>query len=60
MHDLIYALADEFEKTKPAALFQAIYRALLGKPRGPRAGWFITLLGPDFCAARFKEAAGGE
>jgi lysyl-tRNA synthetase class 1 len=60
MHDLIYDLAGEFKDVKPAALFQAIYIALLGKPRGPRAGWFITLLGPEFCAARFKEAAGGD
>jgi lysyl-tRNA synthetase class 1 len=59
MHDLIYELAGEFEGVKPAALFQAIYIALLGKKRGPRAGWFIALLGPGFCAARFREASGG-
>jgi lysyl-tRNA synthetase class 1 len=59
MHKLIYALAGEFKDVKPATLFQAIYLALLGKPRGPRAGWFITLLGPGFCAARFREASGG-
>jgi lysyl-tRNA synthetase class 1 len=59
IHDLIYDLAGGFEEVKPASLFQAIYLALLGKPRGPRAGWFIDLLGPSFCAARFKEASGG-
>ncbi len=59
IHNLIYDLAGGFEGVKPAALFQAIYLALLGKPRGPRAGWFIDLLGPSFCAMRFKEASGG-
>jgi lysyl-tRNA synthetase class 1 len=60
MHDLIYALAAEFKGVKPAALFEAIYLALLGKPRGPRAGWFVALLGAEFCTARFREASGGK
>jgi lysyl-tRNA synthetase class 1 len=59
IHNLIYDLAGEIEGVKPASLFQAIYLALLGKPRGPRAGWFIDLLGPSFCAMRFREASGG-
>jgi lysyl-tRNA synthetase class 1 len=59
IHDLVYELASEFPQVKPAALFRAIYVSLLGKPRGPRAGWFIELLGPEFCATRFKEASGG-
>jgi lysyl-tRNA synthetase class 1 len=57
IHKLVYDLAGEFEGTKPAALFQAIYLSLLGKTRGPRAGSFIAVLGPDFCAERFREAA---
>ena len=32
---------------------------LLGKIRGPRAGSFIAILGPEFCARRFAEAAEG-
>jgi lysyl-tRNA synthetase class 1 len=59
VHDLIWGVASEFPDTKAAELFRAIYVALLGKSRGPRAGWFIELLGPEFCAARFAEAAGG-
>lgn len=58
VHLLVYALAKDFPAVKPAELFQAIYVALLGKPRGPRAGLFIAALGPGFCAARFAEAAG--
>jgi lysyl-tRNA synthetase class 1 len=58
IHALVYALAREVPGAKPAELFQAIYLALLGKPRGPRAGWFVAALGAEFCAARFREAAG--
>lgn len=58
VHALVYALAKDVQGAKPAELFQAIYLALLGKPRGPRAGWFVAALGAEFCAARFREAAG--
>ena len=57
VHLLIYSLAKEFPQAKPAELFQALYVALLGKPRGPRAGSFIAALGPGFCAERFASAA---
>lgn len=59
VHRLIYEIAGEFEGVRAGGLFQAIYLSLLGKPRGPRAGWFIALLGPAFCAGRFREASGG-
>jgi len=59
IHQAIYETAGEFEDTKPGHLFQAIYLSLLGKPRGPRAGWFIAVLGALFCQRRFEEAAGG-
>ena len=58
VHKMVYDLAAGYPQVKPAQLFQAIYLSLLGKPRGPRAGWFIALLGPEFCAARFREAGG--
>lgn len=57
VHALVYELAQAHPASKPARLFQAIYLALLGKPRGPRAGTFIAALGPERCAARFREAA---
>ena len=59
IHALIHRLGVEVGVSRPAEVFQAVYLALLGKTRGPRAGWFIALLGPSFCAARFAEAAGG-
>ena len=60
IHDLIYELAGSFEGSPPATLFTAIYLVLLGKPRGPRAGAFLAVLGPEFCADRFREASGGD
>ncbi|NIM60616.1 MAG: lysine--tRNA ligase, partial [Acidobacteria bacterium] len=59
VHQAIYEAAGSFESAKPGDLFEAIYVTLLGKPRGPRAGWFIAVLGPLFCKRRFEEAAGG-
>ena len=57
VHALVYELAKAHPASKPARLFQAIYVALLGKAKGPRAGTFIAALGPEACAARFREAA---
>ena len=57
VHLLVYDLAKAFPDEKPAQLFEAIYTALLGKAKGPRAGTFIAALGSEFCAARFAEAA---
>jgi lysyl-tRNA synthetase class 1 len=59
IHAAVYELAgaEEVAGAKPAELFQAIYLALLGKPRGPRAGWFLALLGPELTVRRFREAA---
>jgi lysyl-tRNA synthetase class 1 len=59
VHALIHRLAGETRDATPAESFQAVYVSLLGKPRGPRAGWFVAVLGPSFCAARFRDAAGG-
>jgi lysyl-tRNA synthetase class 1 len=59
VHTLIYDVAGEFAPSRPAELFQAIYLSLLGKPRGPRAGLFVALLGAERCAERFRQAAGG-
>jgi lysyl-tRNA synthetase class 1 len=58
IHELIWELAGDFGETRPADLFKAIYLVVLGKARGPRAGSFLTVLGVDFAARRFKEASG--
>ena len=59
VHRTIHEVASEFEGVPAGHLFRAVYLALLGKPRGPRAGWFIALLGPEFSADRFREASEG-
>ena len=57
IHGVIYEIAGSFDGVKPGRLFQSIYVALLGKSRGPRAGWFVSLLGVPFCSERFREAS---
>ena len=37
--------------------FDAIYRAFLGRTNGPRAGWLLASLDPDFVVTRLREAA---
>jgi lysyl-tRNA synthetase class 1 len=41
---------------QPKELFQAIYRILLNRDSGPKAGWFLAGLPRDFVIARLKEA----
>ncbi len=57
---VIYDAVGAADGVKPPHLFQAIYLSLLGKARGPRAAGFIAVLGAEFCADRFREAAGEE
>jgi lysyl-tRNA synthetase class 1 len=60
IHNVIYEVTGELsEEAKPGELFKAIYVAILGKARGPRAGWFLAFLGADFVTKRFREAAAG-
>lgn len=42
---------------EPAAFFSAIYLSLLGKPSGPKAGWFLSVLDRSFLLDRFRAAA---
>jgi lysyl-tRNA synthetase, class I len=37
--------------------FAALYAAFLGRSNGPRAGWLLASLDPDFVLARLREAA---
>jgi lysyl-tRNA synthetase class 1 len=52
-HKAIY----EFKETsglEPKALFVSLYRLLIGKDSGPRAGWFLSLLPRDWLVSRLK------
>ena len=39
--------------------FRALYLAFLGRPSGPRAGWLLASLDPDFVVGRLRAASGG-
>ena len=43
----------------PRRAFEAIYLAFLGRPNGPRAGWLLASLEPDFVTKRACDAAAG-
>jgi lysyl-tRNA synthetase class 1 len=58
IHERVYQAAGEVEGLKPAEAFQAIYLALLGTRRGPRVGWFLSILDHDWVIRRLQEAAG--
>jgi lysyl-tRNA synthetase class 1 len=58
IHQLIHEISVAVEGGTPGEFFRAIYLSLLGKPRGPRAGWFLAALGTELCGTRFREAAG--
>ncbi|MGF7228960.1 MAG: lysine--tRNA ligase [Candidatus Saccharibacteria bacterium] len=42
-HDAIYTLKDELGLA-PKEMFATLYRVLIGKNSGPRAGWFLSML----------------
>ena len=51
MHEIIYAAKDQ-AGIKPPQAFQAIYRVILGKDYGPKAGWFLASLDRDWLVKR--------
>lgn len=52
-HKAIYDLRDS-AGLEPKQLFQAIYKATIGKTSGPRAGWFLSILSRDWLVKRLK------
>jgi lysyl-tRNA synthetase class 1 len=54
--DLIFSTASGLG-LEPKAAFAALYLAFLGRPNGPRAGWLLASLDPDFVVGRLREAA---
>ena len=50
---MLYSTAIE-RGLKPKKAFAAVYRVLLGKTSGPKAGPFIAGLGPDQVSERFS------
>ena len=54
IHNKVYEVANEIGM-KPAKAFQAIYKAILAKTYGPRAGYFIRTLGVGWFKKRVAE-----
>jgi lysyl-tRNA synthetase class 1 len=54
IHTMLYDTA-EAAGAQPKTVFRALYLALLGKERGPRAGWFLSTLDTDFLVGRLRE-----
>jgi len=52
-HNAIYELKDEVG-LEPKELFNALYRLLIGKTSGPRAGYFLSILPRDWLVKRLK------
>ena len=56
LHNEVYNISEQVGIHSKDA-FKAIYISLLAKTSGPRAGWFLATLDPEFVIARFREAA---
>jgi len=56
IHNEVYTVAEEND-INSKKLFQAIYTAFLGQKQGPKAGWFLASLEPEFVRERLIEAS---
>jgi lysyl-tRNA synthetase class 1 len=54
--DLIYRAAQGVGLSSADA-FSAVYLAFLGRTNGPRAGWLLASLDPEFVLSRLRDAA---
>jgi len=52
-HEAIYSLKDEVD-IPPKELFGSLYRLLIGKTSGPRAGWFLSILPREWLIIRLE------
>jgi len=52
-HKAIYEFKDS-GNLAPKELFSTLYRALIGRESGPRAGWFLSILPRDWLIKRLK------
>ena len=52
-HNAVYELKDQAE-LEPKELFTILYRVVIGKDSGPRAGWFLSILPRDWLIKRLR------
>lgn len=55
LHHFLHGMK-ESEPIAPGELFSALYLSFLGKPMGPKAGWFLSVLPKEFVLKRLQEA----
>jgi len=55
IHNIIYDTTQK-EKIKTKTAFKTIYQIILGREKGPRAGFFLSNLDREFVLKRIKEA----
>jgi lysyl-tRNA synthetase class 1 len=53
LHKAVYEFKDQTD-LEPKQLFQTLYKVLIGKDSGPRAGWFLSTLPKDWLVSRLK------
>ena len=56
-HKAIYDLQSELAM-EPKEMFETLYKALIGKTSGPRAGWFLSILPREWLIKRLKLTTG--
>ena len=56
MHQVIYAAKEEAD-IKPGEAFQALYRLILGRDSGPKAGYFLSSLDREWLVKRLRQQA---
>jgi len=52
-HQVIYSQKDS-TGMEPKDMFRTLYRVLIGKDSGPRAGWFLSILPRDWLIQRLR------
>ena len=57
IHRTLYDVATE-ASVSMGDICKLFYLSVIGKQRGPRAGWFASILGLEFVCRRLREAAG--
>jgi lysyl-tRNA synthetase class 1 len=57
MHTALHEIRKE-SGLEPKDFFAALYTVFLGKPYGPKAGWFLSVLDKDFLERRLGEVVG--
>jgi lysyl-tRNA synthetase class 1 len=56
MHETIYAAKEE-SGLQPGDAFKALYRLILNKDSGPKAGWFLASLDQSWLISRLRQEA---